>query len=125
MGALLTGFILGFIGLALYAWRLDVVMRTTPAEAQKHLPPINLTADAVRATYDRVAKRGIDWNANLPPCLERRYIVVGGSGMLGPFSASSEATSSSSYSQMARPRAQSASSTCARRRTRSFFSSQA
>lgn len=54
-------------------------MATVPPEALA-LSPRRWTDEEIRETYERVCKEPVDYRQLLPPKLERKYIVVGGSG---------------------------------------------
>lgn len=62
-----------------YFWHLNRALSGIPDEASK-VSPHRWTPEEIKATYAKVAKNPIDDTAHLPPKLERRYIVVGGSG---------------------------------------------
>ena len=68
--------ILGFVA---YVYRLNRTLATTPPEAKKLAIP-TLTDEVIRKTYQRIQKDPIPWEKALPKRLDRRYIVVGGSG---------------------------------------------
>lgn len=68
-----------FVAFAAYVYRLNRTLATTPPEAKK-LAISNLTDEVVRQTYQRVQRDPIPWEKSLPKRLDRRYIVVGGSG---------------------------------------------
>ncbi|PHH88195.1 hypothetical protein CDD83_7854 [Cordyceps sp. RAO-2017] len=82
MSATTVALLLLAAGLVLYGVRVNHVMLQTPPEAQAYLEP-PLTADRVRQVYRRVKEQGIDWHAGLPPRRDRRYVIVGGSGLVG------------------------------------------
>ncbi|KAJ6446128.1 actin-like ATPase domain-containing protein [Purpureocillium lavendulum] len=63
--------------------RLNYVMTRTPREARAHALQERLTAERIWETYERVRTRGVDWRGSLPQRKERRYIIVGGSGLVG------------------------------------------
>ena len=81
---LLLGVPIGLVLLALYLWHVDHGMRVVPAEVTK-LSPHRWTDEEVRETYERLAAKPLDWTPHLPPKLDRRYVVVGGSGLVGGF----------------------------------------
>lgn len=72
----LTVLALGFVA---YIYRLNKTLATTPPEAKKLAIP-TLTDEVARETYQRVQRDPIPWEKSLPKRLDRRYIVVGGSG---------------------------------------------
>lgn len=61
--------------------RLNKVMRQTPAEALERLGE-PLTRERIREVDAKIKADGIDFRKNHPPRLDRRYIIVGGSGWL-------------------------------------------
>ncbi|CAN8099537.1 unnamed protein product [Discula destructiva] len=68
--------------LALYAWRLNRIMYAVPEDALK-CSPRRWTDSELRETYERVCREPVDYGKVTPPKLERRYIIVGGSGLVG------------------------------------------
>lgn len=67
---------------SLYLYKLNNAMTSIPEEALAWRPR-PWTAEEIRETYDNVCRKPIDFTRHLPPKLERRYIVVGGSGQSG------------------------------------------
>lgn len=65
--------------LSLYLYKLNKAMSSVPVEARVWRPR-PWTDEEIRETYERVCKEPIDFKKHLPPKLERRYIIVGGSG---------------------------------------------
>lgn len=65
--------------LCLYLYKLNMAMTSIPEEAHA-VRPHPWTDEEIRETYERVCKEPIDFTKRLPPKLERRYIIVGGSG---------------------------------------------
>lgn len=65
--------------LFLYLYRVNRGLSTPPPEALA-LSPKRWTDEEIRETYERVCKEPVDYRTWLPPKLERRYIIVGGSG---------------------------------------------
>ncbi|KAL2146862.1 hypothetical protein VTI28DRAFT_1965 [Corynascus sepedonium] len=57
-------------------------MKSVPEDARR-ASPNRWTKDQLRSTYERVKQKPIDFTKLLPPRLERRYVVVGGSGLVG------------------------------------------
>ncbi|KAE9967847.1 hypothetical protein EG328_007939 [Venturia inaequalis] len=57
-------------------------MAGIPDEVSK-ISPHRWTEEEIKAAYAKVVKNPVDDSAHLPPKLERRYIVVGGSGLVG------------------------------------------
>ncbi|KAL1868707.1 hypothetical protein Daus18300_005841 [Diaporthe australafricana] len=69
--------------LSLYLYRLNQTMRNVPEEAQawRGRP---WTEKEIQETYERMStSQPIDFAKALPPKLERRYVVCGGSGLVG------------------------------------------
>ncbi|KAI1137700.1 NAD(P)-binding protein [Hypoxylon sp. FL0543] len=71
-------------GLLLYFFRLNQLLSGTPDEVRK-LSGSRWTPNQLRETYTRLQEKPIDYTEKLPPKLERRYIVTGGSGLVGGF----------------------------------------
>ncbi|KAL0936423.1 3-beta hydroxysteroid dehydrogenase/isomerase family [Colletotrichum truncatum] len=75
--------ILGVLAaLVLYLWKINRSMSTTPPEALR-VSPDRWTPEQVKQTFERLEKQPIDWTPHLPPKLDRRYIIVGGAGLVG------------------------------------------
>ncbi|KAI1860526.1 hypothetical protein JX265_009925 [Neoarthrinium moseri] len=66
----------------LYLWNLNRVLKKTPPEILA-LSPHRWTDEEIEETYNKVKKNPISWSEHLPPKLNRRYIVTGGSGGVG------------------------------------------
>ncbi|KAK3310611.1 uncharacterized protein B0T15DRAFT_43758 [Chaetomium strumarium] len=62
--------------------RVNSAMHSVPEEVRK-LSPRRWTNDELWDTYNRLKQTPIDFRKLLPPRLERRYVVVGGSGLVG------------------------------------------
>lgn len=62
-----------------WLYRINKAMKSTPWKAHQAAPR-RWAADEIRAAYERVKEKPIDFAAHLPPKLARKYIVVGGSG---------------------------------------------
>lgn len=62
-----------------YLWHLNRTIAGIPDEVQKSSPH-RWTPEEIEATYAKIVKDPISGSAHLPPKLERRYIIVGGSG---------------------------------------------
>ncbi|KAM0287804.1 hypothetical protein ACHAQH_000336 [Verticillium albo-atrum] len=58
-------------------------MSTTPPEALKHATDSPWAAETAKSTFERMEKSPCNWGPHLPPKLDRRYIIVGGSGLVG------------------------------------------
>ncbi|KAI1775669.1 NAD(P)-binding protein [Hypoxylon cercidicola] len=69
------------IGVA-WIWKLNSAMKETPPEVLA-ASPHRWTEKEMRETYQRIKANPIDWTSHLPPKLDRRYIVTGGSGGVG------------------------------------------
>jgi hypothetical protein len=63
------------------AWlvRINMAMRSVP-EGVREASPRRWTKQELRDTYERVKQKPLDFVKLLPPRLDRRYVVVGGSG---------------------------------------------
>lgn len=73
--------------LALYLWNLNRLLSTTPPEVARTVPQ-RWTRQQLREVYDRLRREHITTasyaeSGCLPPRLTRRYIVTGGSGLVG------------------------------------------
>ncbi|KAI0377993.1 NAD(P)-binding protein [Hypomontagnella monticulosa] len=69
------------IGVA-WVWKLNSAMKQTPPEVLE-ASPHRWTNQEVKDTYQRIKANPIDWAKHLPPKLDRRYIITGGSGGVG------------------------------------------
>ncbi len=69
------------VGVMASVWliRINSAMQSVP-EAVRQASPRRWTKEQLRETYNRVKQKPIDFRSLLPPRLERRYVVVGGSG---------------------------------------------
>ena len=65
---------------AVWLCRINAAMKVEP-EAARKASPWRWTRQEIRDTYERVKQNPIDFTKHLPPRQDRRYIVVGGSGM--------------------------------------------
>ncbi|KAJ3945778.1 uncharacterized protein N0V96_004119 [Colletotrichum fioriniae] len=65
-----------------YLWKINRAMSTIYPEALR-VSPDRWTPDKIKRTFERMEKQPIDWTPHLPPKLDRRYIIVGGSGLVG------------------------------------------
>lgn len=77
MSKLLLGIAAVFGLVVFYLYRINQQWKYVPEE---HRPP-EWTVEEIKAGYERIKKNRIDFTNILPPRLDRRYIVVGGSGM--------------------------------------------
>ncbi|GES60735.1 NAD(P)-binding protein [Aspergillus terreus] len=66
----------------LYLYHVNRGMCAVPAEALA-LSPRRWTVEEIKAAYDEAARSPVDVSKSLPPKQNRRYIVVGGSGLVG------------------------------------------
>lgn len=80
MGEVLLALVGGSICLVLYLLKLNWVLSHTPQDVVDRAGEA-LTREYVKDVFERVKKDGIDWEGKLPPRKDRRYIVVGGSGV--------------------------------------------
>ncbi|CAI7632145.1 unnamed protein product [Penicillium pancosmium] len=74
--------LIALLGLGLYLRHVNSVMKAVPPEAEA-ASPHRWTVDEVKAGYEKALKTPIDVNKSLPPKQTRRYVVVGGSGLVG------------------------------------------
>ncbi|KAK4229078.1 hypothetical protein QBC38DRAFT_453703 [Podospora fimiseda] len=75
--------VLAILGIGLiWLYRFNEALKAVPEEVRK-LAPRRWTPQEVRETYERLTRNPIDFNKILPPKLDRRYVVVGGSGLVG------------------------------------------
>ncbi|KAI1438105.1 hypothetical protein GGR50DRAFT_641555 [Xylaria sp. CBS 124048] len=65
-----------------YLFRVNQLLRGTPEEARRLAGP-RWTPELLKDTYERLQKNPIDYTHKLPPKLDRRYVVTGGSGLVG------------------------------------------
>jgi nucleoside-diphosphate-sugar epimerase len=69
--------------LLLYLYHVNRGMGSTPPEAVAQSPH-RWTESEIRSTFERISKSPIDIRPHLPPVQQqRRYVVVGGSGLVG------------------------------------------
>jgi nucleoside-diphosphate-sugar epimerase len=75
-----------FVVLALiwYLRHVERGLQAFPLEAEK-LAPKRWSETEIKETYARLERDPIDFTPYLPKKLERRYVVVGGSGLVGGF----------------------------------------
>ena len=66
---------------ALWLYRINMLMKVVPTAIAEYSPH-RWTKEEVKETYAQLSKEPLDFTKLLPPKLERRYVVVGGSGML-------------------------------------------
>ena len=68
--------------LLLYLMRLNWIMTSTPPEVAK-VAQKPWVGDEIRARHAQLLESPPDYSSKLPPRLNRRYIVVGGCGLVG------------------------------------------
>lgn len=68
-----------FAVLIFYLVRIDRLLRRTPDEVKKLSGP-RWTPEQLKERYDTLKERPMNYKHKLPPKLDRRYIVTGGSG---------------------------------------------
>ncbi|KAI0431021.1 NAD(P)-binding protein [Xylaria sp. FL1042] len=78
------GLYLPLAGLLTYLFHVNKVLGRTPEEVRKAAAP-RWTASELKSTYERLRDNPIQYKEKLPPNLSRRYIVTGGSGLVGGF----------------------------------------
>lgn len=67
--------------LVVYLIHANLALKSVPELARKAVPR-RWTKEEIRETFERVKKKPTDFTRLLPPRLDRRYVVVGGSGEL-------------------------------------------
>ncbi|KAI2614018.1 NAD(P)-binding protein [Hypoxylon fragiforme] len=65
-----------------WVWKLNSALKETPPEVLA-ASPRRWTDQEIMETYERLKTNPLTWKKHLPPKLERRYIVTGGSGGVG------------------------------------------
>lgn len=83
LSTLMTAATAAAVLLSLYLYRVNQLWTSVPQEALDYSPH-RWTDDEILKTYERVCREPIDFKKVLPPKLERRYVVVGGSGESRP-----------------------------------------
>jgi nucleoside-diphosphate-sugar epimerase len=71
-----------FVFLVWYIRRVEIALKSTPEEARR-LSPHRWSDEDIKSTYNRVSEQPIQIKPHLPPKQNRRYVVVGGSGLVG------------------------------------------
>ncbi|KAI1100560.1 NAD(P)-binding protein [Jackrogersella minutella] len=74
----------GLAALVIYLFRVNQLLGGTPDEVRK-LSGSRWTPAQLKGTYERLQEKPIDYTDKLPPKLQRRYVVTGGSGLVGGF----------------------------------------
>ncbi|KAI1456619.1 NAD(P)-binding protein [Annulohypoxylon moriforme] len=69
------------LGIA-WVWKLNTALKETPAEVLAESPH-RWTEKEIKETYQRIQANPINWVKHLPPKLNRRYVITGGSGGVG------------------------------------------
>ncbi|KAI3325706.1 NAD(P)-binding protein [Xylariaceae sp. AK1471] len=72
-----------FVVLA-YLTRVNQQLSGTPEEVRQ-LSGARWTPELLKKTYERLQQHPIDYTHKLPPKLDRRYVVTGGSGLVGGY----------------------------------------
>lgn len=67
------------LGCVFWMYRVNNAMKCVPQKARDVSRP--WSKQETRAAFERVKARPISFVEHLPPKLDRRYIIVGGSGM--------------------------------------------
>jgi len=67
------------VGVLLYLVRVNRQLSGTPEEVRR-LSRTRWTPDLLKATYEKLDRNPMDYAHKLPPKLDRRYVVTGGSG---------------------------------------------
>ncbi|KAI0189088.1 hypothetical protein EV127DRAFT_110778 [Xylaria flabelliformis] len=67
-----------------YLVRVNRLLSGTPEEVTRLAGP-RWTPDLLKKTYERLEKHPIDFTNKLPPKLDRRYVITGGSGLVGGY----------------------------------------
>jgi hypothetical protein len=65
--------------LVVWLWRVNKILKATPEAAIK-ASPHRWSPERLREVYNQLEKKPVDFASRLPPRLERRYVIVGGSG---------------------------------------------
>ncbi|CAG8134601.1 unnamed protein product [Penicillium olsonii] len=66
----------------LYIWHINQAMKGVPTEATE-LSPHRWTVEEIQAAYQKSLEAPVDVTKSLPPKQNRRYIIVGGIGLVG------------------------------------------
>ncbi|KAH6648573.1 hypothetical protein BKA67DRAFT_594100 [Truncatella angustata] len=74
--------VIGLLAFVIYLWKLNQALRLTPPDVLA-LSPNRWTDQKIKETYQKIKNNPISWAEKLPPKLNRRYIVTGGSGGVG------------------------------------------
>ncbi len=79
--AVLSTIAVAFVTAVLWLYRINKAIKAIPEPAAKAAPR-RWTTQEIRDMYEKLEEKPVDFGKHLPPRLERRYVVVGGSGML-------------------------------------------
>ncbi|KAE8146485.1 hypothetical protein BDV25DRAFT_162347 [Aspergillus avenaceus] len=71
-----------FTAVLAYLYHVNRVIMTTPEEALR-LSPHRWTVEEIKSAYEKAASEPTDVSKSVPPKQNRRYIVVGGTGLVG------------------------------------------
>ncbi|KAK4105434.1 NAD(P)-binding protein [Parathielavia hyrcaniae] len=76
--------VIGAVAFVALAWllRINAALQSVP-EGARQASPRRWTKQELRDTYERLKQKPLDFVRLLPPRLDRRYVVVGGSGLVG------------------------------------------
>ncbi|KAI1819924.1 NAD(P)-binding protein [Xylaria intraflava] len=83
-GWMLLALAVGVFVILAYLVRVNQQLNGTPEEVRRLAGP-RWTPDLLKTTYEKLQKHPIDYSDKLPPRLDRRYIVTGGSGLVGGY----------------------------------------
>ncbi|KAI0148587.1 hypothetical protein GGR57DRAFT_235896 [Xylariaceae sp. FL1272] len=72
------------VAVLLYLVRLNSLLSGTPDEVRRLAAP-KWTPELLKKTYQRLQEHPTDYTDKLPPKLDRRYVVTGGSGLVGGY----------------------------------------
>ncbi|KAI1756228.1 hypothetical protein F4782DRAFT_537989 [Xylaria castorea] len=67
-----------------YLLRVNRQLSGTPEEVRRLAGP-RWTPDLLKKTYEKLQQHPIDYTHKLPPKLDRRYVITGGSGLVGGY----------------------------------------
>ncbi|KAJ5085389.1 hypothetical protein N7532_010160 [Penicillium argentinense] len=74
--------ILALLGVGLYLRHVNTIMKAVPPEATA-ASPHRWTIEQIKAGYKKALENPVEVDQSLPPKQARRYVVVGGSGLVG------------------------------------------
>ncbi|KAF4972338.1 hypothetical protein FSARC_1060 [Fusarium sarcochroum] len=67
-----------------YLFRINHLLKGTPAEVRR-LSSERWTPELLSKAYNNLGRCSVDYNDELPPKLNRRYMVTGGNGLVGGY----------------------------------------